>query len=180
MYYSDNNYDIDKKHKIDKLILYNTEHNMKHKYKLDTFLKKSLDYKSNDDYEKEILKYKEEMYNIEKPILEYKIQYLSKMYPINRLYVEDPTNIKYYGDIEFYKWLYMQNDPKLAVFAELVHAPKLNDSIEKMRAKVKDLDTISIDNFKKIKKLGCRQIEFIKKLKKKYGNYILKFLNLYA
>ena len=100
MYYSDNNYDIDKKHKIDKLILYNTEHNMKHKYKLDTFLKKSLDYKSNDDYEKEILKYKEEMYNIEKPILEYKIQYLSKMYPINRLYVEDPTNIKYYGDIE--------------------------------------------------------------------------------
>jgi hypothetical protein len=72
------------------------------------------------------------------------------MYPINRLYVEDPTNIKYYGDIEFYKWLYMQNDPKLAVFAELVHAPKLNDSIEKMRAKVKDLDTISIDNFKKL------------------------------
>ena len=60
----------------------------------------------------------------------------------------------------------------------LVTAPKLSKSIEKFRPKVKDLDTITIDEYIKIKRLGSRKAEWLKQLKKKYGNYILKYLKL--
>ena len=51
-------------------------------------------------------------------------------------------------------------------------------TIESFRPNVKDLDTITIDEYIKIKKIGSRKAEWLKQLKKKYGNYILKYLNL--
>jgi hypothetical protein len=59
-----------------------------------------------------------------------------------------------------------------------VNAPKMSKSIEEFRPHVKELDTITIDDYIKIKKWGTRKGEWLKQLKKKYGNYILKFLNL--
>jgi hypothetical protein len=50
--------------------------------------------------------------------------------------------------------------------------------IEEFRQKVKGLDTITIDEYVKIKKLGAKKTAWLKQLKKKYGIYILKFLNL--
>ena len=73
----------------------------------------------------------------------------------------------------------LQTDPTIGVLAEIINAPKLNNKIEKMRDKVDTLETVSIANFAKHKKIGARQIHFIKKIKDKYGNNILKFLNLY-
>jgi hypothetical protein len=66
----------------------------------------------------------------------------------------------------------------VAVFAELINAPKLYYKIEEMRDKLSSVDTMSIQEYKKIKKLGARSVKIIKELKKKYGNMILKFLYL--
>ncbi len=38
------------------------------------------------------------------------------------------------------------------------------------------MKSISINEYCKIKKIGERKKEWLKQLKKKYGNYILKFL----
>ena len=85
-------------------------------------------------------------------------------------------NIKNYGDIEFLNWLKQQKDPSIAFFAEIIHAPKLKKQIELLRPKIKNMKTITIDKYCKIKKIGERKKEWLKQIKNKYGNYILKFL----
>ena len=150
------------------------------KYKTERIILKDYKYKTNDEFEKEIFKIHEENIHIKPIILEHKIEYVSLMHsPTKNVYDEEQIKYKQYGDIKFYNWLYLQNDPNLAVLAEIINAPKLNNKIEKMRDKVKELETITILNFAKHKKLGSRQILFIKQMKEKYGNNILKFLNLY-
>ena len=132
------------------------------KYKKEQILFKNTSYKSNEEFEKEFI------FNTQNPIVEYK----------RPEYTEEKINKKEYGDIDFYNWLHKQKDPYLAVFAELVNAPKMAKTIESFRPNVKDLDTITIDEYIKIKKIGSRKAEWLKQLKKKYGNYILKYLNL--
>jgi hypothetical protein len=92
------------------------------------------------------------------------------------LYKEDFFDKKEYGELDFYNWLKKQKDTTIAVLAEIVNAPKLNKSIEEFRPKVKELDTITIADYIKIKKLGSRKAEWLKQLKSKYGINILRFL----
>ncbi len=91
-------------------------------------------------------------------------------------YKEDNYTTIQYGDTEFYRWLQTQNDPSVAILAEIVNSPKLNITIEKVRAHINDMSTISIDSYRKIKCLGSRQVKMLKQLKQKYGENILKFL----
>jgi hypothetical protein len=149
-------------------------------YIADKIVLKDYKYKSNNDFENELFKINEEELVINPVILEHKIQYVSSIHnPIKLVYNEDRVKYRQYGDIEFYNWLYLQTDPTIGVLAEIINAPKLNNKIEKMRDKVDTLETVSIANFAKHKKIGARQNHFIKKIKDKYGNNILKFLNLY-
>lgn len=180
MHYTDFKYNKKGDYKSDNLVLYDGKHDKKLNYSTEKLKLKDYQYKSNTDFEQELYNIKEETLYVKPIILEYKIEFASSMHqPTKQVYAEEKFKQRQYGDIEFYEWLYSQKDEKLAVFAEIVNAPKLNSKIEKMREKVASLDTISILNFAKHKKLGDRHVHFIKKLKEKYGNYILKFLNLY-
>ena len=181
MHYTDFKYDKTGVYKSDNLVLYDEKHDKKAKYTTEKIKLKDYQYKSNADFEQELYNIKDETLYVKPLILEYKIEFASSMHnPIRQSYAEEKFKQRQYGDIEFYEWLYSQKDETLAVFAEIVNAPKLNSKIERMREKVASLDTISILNFAKHKKIGDRQLHFIKGVKEKYGNYILKFLNLYC
>jgi hypothetical protein len=149
------------------------------KLKTEKFNLKQLCYKSNDQFEKELFLIKQEEHRQINPIIyENVIHYISNPYKTKNMYEEDSYTVKQYGDIEFISWLKTQNDPKLAIFAELVNAPRLHLNIEKERPNIDNIKTISISEYVKLKKWGSKQMDFLKELKHKYGNNILKFLYL--
>jgi hypothetical protein len=147
-------------------------------YKKEKILFKNAPYKSNEEFEKELFILNNDTHIVNPILDEYKNKRIEPLLQIKTKYTEEAFNKKEYGDIDFYNWLYKQKDPFLAVFAELVNAPKMTKSIETFRPKVKGLDTITIDEYIKIKRLGSKKSEWLKNLKKKYGNYILKYLKL--
>jgi hypothetical protein len=147
-------------------------------YKKEQIKFKSTPYKSNEEFEKELFKLKDASHTTNPVLKEYTHLYVEPLYQSNQVYKEESFNKKEYGEIEFYNWLKKQKDPFIAVLAEIVNAPKMSKSIEEFRPHVKELDTITIDDYIKIKKWGTKKGEWLKQLKKKYGNYILKFLNL--
>jgi hypothetical protein len=175
MYYNN----LKQKYVSDSLFISNKEHKQTNEYKSDKLDYQCYTYKSNDQFESDLFNIKEEAFVATKnPFLEYRIEFLSKPHIEKKMYQEEQHTTKNYGDIEFYEWLSKQTDPKVAVFAELVNAPKLHNTIEKMRDELNTIGTISIQEYAKIKKLGSRSVTRIKELKKKYGNSILKFLYL--
>jgi hypothetical protein len=147
-------------------------------YKKEQIKFKSIAYKSNEEFEKEILELKNEKHMINPILKEYTSIYIEPLFQKKHMYKEETFNKKEYGELDFYNWLKKQKDPSIAVLAEIVNAPKMNKEIEEFRPNVKDLDTITIDDYIKIKKWGSRKSEWLKQMKKKYGNYILKFLKL--
>jgi len=171
MYYNKNHY------VSESLLISDKEHTQPYKHKKDKLNYKCHTYKSNEEYEQDLYNIKEETVIIPKnPLLEHRIEFLSIPHVEYNLYKEEKQETKHYGDIEFYEWLKKQNDPRLALFADLVNAPKLHKSIENMRYNTQKLETISIQEYKKLKKLGSRSVKIIKELKEKYGIVILKFL----
>jgi hypothetical protein len=162
MYYSDNRYNSNKIFKQDKYKLNNTIYNIVPNIKNDQFLLKNEQHIVKQNLKDLLFVYNAPIYNV--PV----------MTQIN--IKEDSYNTLQYGDMEFYNWLKKQSDPSIAILAEIVHSPKLNNTIEKVRQQIKDMDTISIEEYRKIKCLGSRQVQWLKELKKKYGNRILTFL----
>jgi hypothetical protein len=92
------------------------------------------------------------------------------------VYEEEEYYSREYGDIHFYKWLITQNHKCVAILAEIVNAPKLDPFIENLRPQVKNMKTITIDEYRKIKCIGTTKVEWLRQLKKKYGINILRFL----
>ena len=133
-------------------------------------------YKSNKEFEKDMFKLQNNTYNVYPEIFEYTLHVSDPLFKQRIIYDEDEYNIEQYGDIEFLNWLKLQKDPSIAFFAEIIHAPKLKKQIELIRPIIKHMNTISINEYCIIKKIGSRKKEWLKQLKKKYGNYILKFL----
>ena len=68
----------------------------------------------------------------------------------------------------------------MAVMAEMKKSPKLKPSIENMRSKVKDVPLYTIEEYRKKKRLGERSVTFLKEMKKRYGNSLLRILYLTA
>jgi len=66
----------------------------------------------------------------------------------------------------------------IAVMAEMKNSPKLKPEIELLRKDVAHIPLLSIDEYRKLKRLGVRSVSFLHKMKKLYGNYILKILYL--
>jgi hypothetical protein len=140
-------------------------------------LKDSQHYTSNAEFEKELFKLQSSTYiNPTIAISEYTISVTDPLFKQIIKYDEDEYNTNHYGDIEFLNWIKKQKDPSIAFFAEIIHAPKLKKQIESIRPNIKHMKTITIEKYCKIKKIGDRKKEWLKQLKKKYGNYILKFL----
>jgi len=138
------------------------------------------EYKPNEEFEKELFLLKDEDYKQPVEIMEYKIQYISPVLIQNLKYHEDEYFSREYGDIELYKWLSQIKHPSAAILAEMISAPRLSPHIESLRPEVKNMKTISIDEYRKIKCIGTTKVKWLKRLKQKYGLNILRFLYTFS
>ena len=84
------------------------------------------------------------------------------------------------ADPDFVRWINTHaGDPMvLAVMAEMKQSPPVKDSVETCRAKVKDVSLCSVEEYRKTKMLGEGSVAFLKDMKKKYGNNLLRFLRV--
>ena len=81
------------------------------------------------------------------------------------------------ADYEFVRWANEQPaNMVIAIMAELKKCPKMKPSIEVLRPKVSSIPLCSIELYRKKKRLGERSVDFLKQMKKRYGNSVLRIL----
>lgn len=82
-----------------------------------------------------------------------------------------------WADYEFVQWANQQPASMvIAIMAELKKSPKMKPSIEILRPKVLSVPLCSIDLYRKKKRLGERSVAFLKQMKTRYGNSVLRIL----
>ena len=82
-----------------------------------------------------------------------------------------------WADYEFVQWANQQPATMvIAIMAELKKSPKMKPSIEMLRPKVESVPLCSIELYRKKKRLGERSVAFLKQMKKRYGNSVLRIL----
>jgi len=156
------------------------DHKRNKKYKEDNLMWDNREYKANEDFEKELFLLKDEDFKKDYEIIEYKIQYISPVFKLQPKYQEEEYFSREYGDIEFYKWLSQIKHHSAAILAEMISAPRLSPHIESLRSEVKNMKTITIDEYRKIKCIGTTKVNWLKQLKKKYGLNLLRFLYTFS
>ena len=118
----------------------------------------------NDEY-----KSKPKKLDKSKPIKELEINLFNKKFHMDKIVFKE-------SDEKLNKWIIKQTDPLILFISELYPGIKINKDIEKMRPLVQTSPTISIEVYRKERKIGEEGVEYLKKLKDKYGNIILKVL----
>ena len=156
------------------------EHRRNKKYKEDNLIWDDREYKANEDFEKELFLLKDEDFKKEYEIMEYKIQYIAPVLIQQPKYQEEEYFSREYGDIELYKWLSQIKHQSAAILAEMIYAPRLSSHIESLRPEVKNMKTITIDEYRKVKCIGTTKVNWLKKLKKKYGMNVLRLLYTFS
>ena len=80
-------------------------------------------------------------------------------------------------DYEFVQWANQQKASMvIAIMSEMKDCPKMKPSIEMLRLKVSSIPLCSIELYRKKKRLGERSVSFLKQMKKRYGNSVLRIL----
>jgi len=147
------------------------------KYDRETLVqKKDKEYYPLKKVEKESLIRKEKEYNkVERPENEQDSWKISqKVFDRTQSFEWD---LLQWADYEFVQWANQQPATMvIAIMAELKHSPKMKPSIEILRPKVSSIPLCSIDLYRKKKRLGERSVSFLKQMKKRYGNSLLRIL----
>ena len=126
--------------------------------KLETQERNEKTYKKDKKYEKEMVVYKE------------------KIADTHKRFQNDLFHIRENGDIKLNKWIITQKDPIIIFLSEFIQGTKVSKEMEKFRPIIKTTPTISIDEYRKKKKIGTVGLEYLKRLKDKYGIIVLKVL----
>jgi hypothetical protein len=93
-----------------------------------------------------------------------------------KVFEKDLYYITEKGDILLNNWIKNQKDPLIIFISEMIPGTIISKDMERFRFMVKTTQTISIEEYRKKKKIGEEGINYLKKLKEKYGNIILKVL----
>jgi len=93
-----------------------------------------------------------------------------KYIPIDKFMIEEK------GDIVINKWLKNKTDPIVVFLSEFIPNTKISKELQKFKPIVKTTPIISIEEYRKKKKIGEEGVKYLKKLKEKYGNIVLKVL----
>ena len=117
-------------------------------------------YKKEDKYDREIIEYN----NKEVQPQGYKE------------FQKDKFRIRENGDIRLNKWIITQKDPIIIFLSEFIEGTRVSKEMEKFRPIIKTTPTISIEEYRKKKKIGTVGLEYLKRLKDKYGIIVLKVL----
>jgi len=88
----------------------------------------------------------------------------------------DFFHIREKGDNLLNNWIIKQNEPIIIFLSEFISGTKVSKEIEQFRPIIKTTPTISIDEYRKKKKIGEEGVEYLKRLKEKYGIIVLKVL----
>jgi hypothetical protein len=80
------------------------------------------------------------------------------------------------GDKLLNNWIIKQKDPIMVFLSDFIPGTKISKELEKFRPIIKTTPTISIEEYRKIKKIGEEGVEYLKRLREKYGVIVLKVL----
>jgi len=125
--------------------------------KLETHDRHEKTYKKDKKYEKEMVVYNEKI--------------VGKQHFQNDLF-----HIRENGDIKLNKWIITQKDPIIIFLSEFIQGTKVSKEMEKFRPIIKTTPTISVEEYRKKKKIGTVGLEYLKRLKDKYGIIVFKVL----
>lgn len=142
---------------------------------MDKFILDEKDYKKIKKLEKEKQERTDQIY-IAKPLKKEVLQFMNK--DINKInkYQNDFFHIRENGDILLNNWIKQQKDPIIIFLSEFIPGTKISKEIEKFRPIIKTTPTISVEEYRKKKKIGEEGVEYLKRLKDKYGIIVLKVL----
>jgi hypothetical protein len=143
---------------MDKFILREKDYKQLKKLKLEKEERKDREYATKDKYEKEV------------------IQYNTRDMKIKHRFQSDFFHIRENGDIQLNKWIIQQKDPIIIFLSEFIQGTKISKEMEKFRPIIKTTPTISVEEYRKKKKIGTEGQEYLKRLKDKYGIIVLKVL----
>jgi hypothetical protein len=133
-------------------------------------------YKKYLKLEKEKHEQREKIYNPLKSINMDRFEFSNKDIINKNYYENDLFHIKEKGDNLLNNWIIRQKDPIIIFLSEFIPGTKISKEIEKFRPIIKTTPTISIEEYRKKKKLGEEGVTYLKKLKDKYGIIVLKVL----
>ena len=103
--------------------------------------------------------------------------YTNKFNDLNKLnYTNDKYKIKEKGDKKLNEWIMKQTEPLIVFISDIIPETKVLPHLEKIRPIIKTTPLMSIEEYRKTKKIGEEGTIYLKKLKDKYGNIILKIL----
>jgi hypothetical protein len=139
-------------------------------------VKRNTIYKKETNYKKDNLNYEDIKFTNKKDVLESRLKYCERVFKQTHSFELDLFQLT---DYEFVNWANSQTETHvIAVMAEMKNSPKLKPEIELLRKDVAHIPILSIDEYRKIKRLGVRSVSFLHKMKQIYGNNILKILYL--
>ena len=91
-------------------------------------------------------------------------------------FINDSFHFTEKGDNLLNKWILKQNDPLIIFLSEFIPGTKISKNMEKFLPIIKTTPTISIELYRKEKKIGEEGVEYLKRLRDKYGIIVLKVL----
>ncbi len=151
---------------MDKFILH--EKNYKRKFiNINTNIDDSIKKKEKEISESKIKLFKP----LHKEYFFYKNKEIKK-----KLFEKDLYYITEKGDILLNNWIKTQKDPLIIFISEMIPGTIISKDMERFKFMIKTTQTISIEEYRKKKKIGEEGVNYLKKLKEKYGNIILKVL----
>ena len=142
---------------------------------MDKFIFREQNYKNKIKLEKEKHEQQDKIYK-PKAIENEQFHFSDKDIKNKFRYENDFFYIKDKGDNLLNKWIVNQKDPIIIFLSEFIPETKISKELEKFRPIIKTTPTISIEEYRKKKKLGEEGVSYLKKLKDKYGIIVLKVL----
>jgi hypothetical protein len=89
---------------------------------------------------------------------------------------KDTYTIKEKGDKFLNDWIMKQSEPLIVFISDIIPETKVLPQLEKFRPLIKTTPLMTIEEYRKQKKIGEEGTIYLKKLKEKYGNIVLKIL----
>lgn len=120
---------------------------------------------------------KEEIYNpkgqkVDQSSFEWKEKNLKNMYTFQN----DFFHFREKGDKLLNDWIIKQKDPIIVFLSDFIPGTKIAKELKLFRPIIKTTPTISIEEYRKIKKIGEEGVDYLKRLRDKYGVIVLKVL----
>lgn len=143
---------------------------------MDKFILDEKNYKKKIKLENEKREGTDKIYLTKQDKVKESLVFLNKDMKKKYHFEHDFFHIKENGDHLLNTWIRTQKEPIIIFLSEFIPGTKIPKEIEKFRPIIKTTPTISIEAYRKEKKIGEEGVEYLKRLRDKYGVIVLKVL----